>query len=116
MKLKHILELSIFTCLFLTGCVDPKDGMAPKGKTFFITPQVAAQYDEFVKWDPILSYFVITEDGRRAYGVGCPKHNCGDGRSPHAMALEACRKANPGQQCFVFAMGNYIFVPYQVVQ
>lgn len=108
------LALGAGLSLLLAAC-QPQVGRAVLGpdEKLLITKSVWANYEEFLRIrGSAAGVFVVTESGTGSTYVYCPEVQCMAG-SYTQQAIELCEKA--GVKCVVFARGDDIVVPYEIV-
>lgn len=100
--------------LLLSAC-QPQVGRAHLGpdEKLLITKSVWANYQEFLRIrGSAAGVFVVTESGTGSTYVYCPEVQCMAG-SYTQQAIKICEDA--GVKCVVFAKGDDIIVPYEIV-
>jgi len=100
--------------LLLAAC-QPQVGRANLGpdEKLLITKGVWANYEEYLRArGSAQGVFVVTESGTGSAYTYCPEVTCRPG-SFTRQAIEMCEGA--GVKCVVFAQGDDIIVPYEIV-
>ena len=99
----------------LLGACQPQVGRTFVGpdEKLQITQDVWANYQEYLRIKgSAAGVFVVTESGTGSAYTYCPETRCRAG-SYTAKAIEMCESA--GLKCVVFAQGDDILVPYEIV-
>ncbi len=111
--LRHLV-IGAGLSLLLAAC-QPQVGRANLGpdEKLLITKSVWANYEEYLRArGSAQGIFVVTESGTGSAYTYCPEVKCRPG-SFTKQAIELCESA--GVKCVVFAQGDDIIVPYEIV-
>lgn len=105
----------VVLCVALLSACQPQAGRTFLGpdEKLQITRDVWSSYQEYLRIKgSAAGVFVVTETGTGSAYTYCPETRCRAG-SYTAKAIEMCESA--GLKCVVFAQGDDILVPYEIV-